>query len=127
LDTNFFIAKRKLREFEKSQLRFISSIEDLDLVWAIGYAQNVGKPLGLKELCTGEFGSAKTIQRRIERLRQLDIIEQQRSDGDARRIEFLLTEKTLVQMERYRRFIMENGVVARSGTEPVLLGNVRYE
>ncbi|MEX0730722.1 MAG: hypothetical protein WED00_17145 [Aquisalimonadaceae bacterium] len=113
MDVNFFIAKRMIREFERSQLHFISSIEDLDLVWAIGYAQKAGKPMGLKALSTGEFGSPKTIQRRLERLRQLDIIGQQRSDCDARRVEFLLTERTLAQIELYRRFIVKNGVVAR--------------
>lgn len=112
-DWNFFLAKRLLREFERSELHFISSLEDLDLVWAIGYAQQIGKPVGLKELSTGEFGSPKTVQRRVERLRRLSIVEQERSDCDGRCIELRLTVTTLKRLDRYKSFIVSNGMESR--------------
>lgn len=112
-DWNFFLAKRLLRDFEREHLRFISSIEDLDVVWAIGYGQRTGKPISLKDLCTGEFGAPKTVRRRIERLRGLGILEQSRSDKDGRRVEYCLTDKTLEALETYKRFIVDNGMSSR--------------
>jgi hypothetical protein len=117
-DWNFFLAKRLLRNFERANLHFISSLEDLDLVWAIGYGQQLGKPLGLKGLCTGEFGAPKTVRRRLERLRALNILEQSRSNSDARRIEFHITLRTLKRLERYKSFIIHNGMSSR---DPSLL------
>lgn len=112
-DLNFFLAKRLLREFERSELYFISSLEDLDLVWAIGYAQQIGRPIGLKELSTGEFGSAKTVQRRVERLIRLSIIERERSDCDGRCIMLTLTDSTLRRLAKYKCFIIQNGMESR--------------
>lgn len=117
-DSNFFLAKRLLRDFERTKLGFISSLEDLDVVWAIGYGQAIGKPLSLKELCTGEFGAAKTVRRRIQRLRALGIVCQSRSDADGRRIELCLTQKTLESLQSYKSFIIENGMSSR---DPSLL------
>lgn len=112
-DWNFFLAKRLLREFERSKLHFINSIEDLDLVWAIGYGQRVGKPVGMKELSTGEFGAPKTVQRRLERLRRLGIVQQEPSDGDGRRIQLYLSPATLERLEEYKSFIVQNGMESR--------------
>lgn len=112
-DWNFFLAKRLLRDFERTKLQFISSLEDLDVVWAIGYGQAIGKPLSLKELCTGEFGAAKTVRRRIQRLKALGIVRQSRSDADGRRVELCLTQKTLESLKSYKSFIIENGMSSR--------------
>jgi DNA-binding MarR family transcriptional regulator len=112
-DWNFFLAKRLLREFERSKLRFIHSIQDLDLVWAIGYGQCIGKPVGMKELSTGEFGAPKTVQRRLERLRRLGVVEQEPSDGDGRRIQLYLSPATLERLAEYKSFIVQNGMESR--------------
>ncbi len=112
-DWNFFLAKRLLREFERSKLHFIDSLEDLDLVWTIGYAQRIGKPVGMKALSTGEFGAPKTVQRRLERLRRLGIVEQEQSDGDGRRVQLYLTPATLERLEEYKAFIVKNGMESR--------------
>ncbi|HXS54193.1 MAG TPA: hypothetical protein VN782_16770 [Usitatibacter sp.] len=112
-DWNFFLAKRLLREFERSRLCFIGSLEDLDLVWTIGYGQRMGKPVGMKQLSTGEFGAPKTVQRRLERLRRLGIVAQAQSDGDARCVQLYLTPATLARLEEYKAFIVENGMESR--------------
>jgi hypothetical protein len=117
-DWNFFLAKCLLREFERNELHFIGSLEDLDLVWLIGYAQQTGKPVGLKELLNGNFGSPKTVQRRIERLRRLLIVEYTRSEEDARRIQLFLTPETLKRIDKYKQFILDNGMGSR---DPSLL------
>ena len=112
-DWNFFLAKCLLREFERKELHFIGSLEDLDLVWLIGYAQQTGKPAGLKELLNGNFGSPKTVQRRLERLRRLLIVEYTRSEEDARRIQLFLTPETLKRIDRYKQYILDNGMNSR--------------
>jgi len=112
-DSNFFLAKCLLRDFERNELHFIGSLEDLDLVWVIGYAQQTGKPVGLKELLDGKYGSPKTVQRRIDRLRRLLIVQYTRSEGDARRIHLFLTPETLKRVDRYKQFILDNGMRSR--------------
>ena len=112
-DWNFFLAKCLLREFERNELHFIGSLEDLDLVWAIGYGQQTGHPIGSKDLLNGKYGATKTVQRRLDRLRRLKIIDARRDDRDARRIEFFLTGRTLKRIDRYKTFILENGMGSR--------------
>jgi DNA-binding MarR family transcriptional regulator len=112
-DWNFFLAKCLLRDFERNELQFIGSIEDLDLVWVIGYAQQTGKPVGLKELLNGNYGSPKTVQRRLLRLRRLRIVQYTRDESDARRIQLFLTPETLKRFDRYKQFILENGMGSR--------------
>jgi|SRR6185437_16124425 len=112
-DWNFFLAKCLLREFERNELRFIGSLEDLDLVWVIGYAQQMGKPVGLKDLLNGEYGAPKTLRRRLERLRRLLIVEYTRFEGDGRRVQLSLTAETLRRIDKYKQFILENGMGSR--------------
>jgi hypothetical protein len=112
-DWNFFLAKCLLRNFERKELHFIGSLEDLDLVWAIGYGQQMGHPLGSKDLLNGKYGATKTVQRRLDRLRRLMIIDARRSERDSRRIEFFLTARTLNRIDSYKTFILENGMGSR--------------
>ena len=112
-DWNFFLAKCLLREFERNELHFIGSLEDLDLVWAIGYGQQTDQPVRSKDLLDGRYGAPKTVQRRLARLRRLMIIDTRRCDHDARRLEFFLTPRTLKRIDRYKSFILENGMGSR--------------
>ncbi len=112
-DQNFFLSKTLFREFERKHLRFISSLEDLDLLWAIGYGEQSGHPLGLKELVLAEFGSAKTLQRRLDRLKDRGVVLHRQSLDDGRRIEFFLTSRTMQLLEAYKTFIVQNGMQSR--------------
>ncbi len=112
-DRNFFLAKTLFREFERKHLAFVDSLEDLDLIWTIGYAQESGHPVGLKELVLAEFGAASTVQRRLNRLRARGAIFQTASEDDARRVKFFLTQETIQRLEAYKAFILENGMASR--------------
>lgn len=112
-DRNFFLAKTLFREFERKHLAFVDSLEDLDLIWTIGYAQESGHPVGLKELVLAEFGAASTVQRRLNRLRSRGAIFQTASEDDARRVKFFLTQETIQRLEAYKAFILENGMASR--------------
>lgn len=112
-DQNFFLAKTLFREFERKHLNFIDSLEDLDLIWAIGHAQETGHPVGLKELVLAEYGAPKTLQRRLERLRVRGTVVHRQSGADARRIEFFLSKETMERLEAYKLFIVQNGMSSR--------------
>ncbi len=45
-----FTGLKKIREFEKQQLPFLKSVVDFDIVIEIGYAEEQGQPLTLKQL-----------------------------------------------------------------------------
>lgn len=112
-DQNFFLSKTLFRQFERKHLSFIGSLEDLDLIWAIGYAQHSGHPVGLKELVLADFGSPKTLQRRLDRLRDRGAVLHRRCSADGRRIEFFLSGETTRLLHAYKSFIVENGMVSR--------------
>lgn len=124
-DWNFFLAKCLLRDFERNELHFIGSLEDLDLVWIIGYRQQTGSPMGMRELLDGKYGAPKTVQRRLDRLRRLHIIDARRCDADARRIEFFLTSRTLQRIDKYKAFILRNGMGSRDPSLIVATGGRR--
>ena len=115
-DRNFFLSKALFREFERKHLNFISSLEDLDLIWAIGYAQNSGQAVCLKELVLAEFGAPKTLQRRLDRLRDQGVVLHRQCSADGRRIEFFLSEETIRCLEAYKAFIIENGMGSRDAS-----------
>ena len=63
-----FAALRKIREFERLQLPFLKSVIDLDIVIQIGYAEEEGQPLKLKQLYLLKITSRSTVRRRLARL-----------------------------------------------------------
>ena len=66
-----FAKLRALREFERRHLKQLSTVEDLDLVCEIGFHQEKGQPLSIKQLYLLNLASVATIQRRLRRLRPL--------------------------------------------------------
>jgi len=112
-DQNFFLSKTLFREFERKHLSFIDSLEDLDLLWAIGYGEHSGRHVGLKELVLADFGSPKTLQRRLDRLRDRGVVLHRQCSADGRRIEFFLSAETTRLLDAYKSFILENGMGSR--------------
>ncbi len=45
-----FTGLKKIREYERQQLPFLKSVVDFDIVIEIGYAEEQGQPLTLKQL-----------------------------------------------------------------------------
>ena len=95
------------RAYEKRHLQFLKTLEDRDLVCEIGFRQHA-KPMALKEALTLGIGSVATVQRRLRRLRQLGVIQQQRSQQDARAVELLLSPRVLKLFARYYELV-KNG------------------
>lgn len=69
---------RALRAFEKQDLDFFGTAEDHHLIGEIGYHQAKGKPITLKQLLLLDAGSIATVQRRLRRLKNLDLVQHRR-------------------------------------------------
>jgi len=84
---------RALRAFEKRSLPFLKSLEDFDLVVEIGYHQERGETLTLKQLYLLGIGSIATVQRRLSVLKEMGVVLLKRSKEDARSFELTLSPK----------------------------------
>lgn len=86
---------RELREVERAQLYSMSTPEDRDLVYEVGWRQAGGRPLTVKEALLLDVGSVATVQRRLRKLCHSGVIAQRRNAEDRRVQELMLTPKTL--------------------------------
>lgn len=96
-----FAKLRELRAFEKRHLPFIGTLEDFDLLREIGFHQEAGTPLTMKQLYLLDLASVATVQRRLRRLRQLGAIQAVRSEGDGRAVQLRLTPRALRAFQKY--------------------------
>ena len=70
-----FSSLREVIRLEQHHLPFIESIEDRDIAVEIGWHEMVGgEPLTLKGLFLLDIGSVATVQRRLARLVEKDVV-----------------------------------------------------
>jgi DNA-binding MarR family transcriptional regulator len=79
-----FTGLKKIREFEKLQLPFVKSIADFDVVIEIGYAEEQGQPLTLKQLFLLDISSRTTVRRRLAKLIEQGIVVRRKHSNDNR-------------------------------------------
>lgn len=79
-----FTAWRKVRDFERSRLPFLNSVIDFDIIIEIGYAEEEGKPLTLKQLLLLISTSRTTVRRRLAKLIEQGVVVQRKSSSDQR-------------------------------------------
>ena len=79
-----FEGLRKIREFERLQMSFVKSLVDFDLLIEIGYAEEQGQPLTLKQLLLQDISSRSTIRRFLARLIEQGIVVQRKHEHDNR-------------------------------------------
>lgn len=114
-----FDALRSIRQFERAELPFIRTMEDLDIVREIGFHQEAGQPLTLTTLYELRIAARATIQRRLSELIKQGVVEQIRIDRDRRSFALHLGPSTLKAYERYLgllRKICGKQASKRSGT-----------
>lgn len=92
-----FAALRKIREFERLQLPFITSLIDFDLIIEIGFAQEEEKPLSRKQLFLLKISSVTTVRRRLAKLVEKGIVRRRTNTKD-RRSEFLTIAPSSLKM-----------------------------
>ncbi len=96
-----FAGLRRMREMEKQHLPFLNSIIDFDIVVEIGYAEELGKPLTLKQLSLCSIGSLSTIRRKLSLLVEQDIIFRRRHLTDNRTTHLLVAPTALKMLTKY--------------------------
>ena len=79
-----FTALKKMREFQRGQMPFLRSIIDYDIVIEIGYAEEEGQPLTLKQLLLLKLSSRTTVRRKLARLIQEGVIKTRKNARDGR-------------------------------------------
>jgi DNA-binding MarR family transcriptional regulator len=100
-----FAHLRATRAFRRRHLNFLETREDHDIVQEIGFHEEKGTPLTLKQLQLMGIASMPTLQRRLRRLRQLGAIVARRSQNDGRAVELTLSAKLQRTYERYAELI----------------------
>jgi hypothetical protein len=104
-----FTALHAARRFEKQHFGFLATAEDFDLVCEIGYHMERGTPLTMKQLLLLDIASSATLQRRLARLRRLNVVQQRKSDIDGRIVEFLLAPPVVDAFLRYGELLASVG------------------
>ena len=79
-----FTGLKKIREFERQHLPFLNSIADFHIVVEIGYAEEQGQALTLKQLFLMNICSRTTVRRKLARLIEQGIIIRRKRANDQR-------------------------------------------
>src|SRR5258706_13690352 len=79
-----FARLRQMREFERAQMPFLKSIVDFDIVIEVGYAEEQGQPLTLKQLLLLNHSSRTTVRRRLEHLIRQGTVRRRKNVEDRR-------------------------------------------
>lgn len=86
-------------------LPFVGSLEEHDILIAIGAAEEAGCPLGYKQLGLLKLAPPSTLQRRLKKLLLNRIIKKAAQRPDGRRVAYSLTARTLAA---YKQFILKS-------------------
>ena len=81
---NLFTGLKEIRAFERQQLPFLKSVVDFDIVVEIGYAEEQGQPLTLKQLFLLNIRSRTTVRRKLRRLIDQGIVLRRKHANDRR-------------------------------------------
>jgi DNA-binding MarR family transcriptional regulator len=81
----------QISAFRREHLPFIRTLEDLDLVREIALHQMMGEPATLKTLFLKGIASVATVQRRLDRLKRLGVVEQGKAEHDKRLVRLTLS------------------------------------
>ncbi|HMH16738.1 MAG TPA: hypothetical protein VK572_01190 [Burkholderiales bacterium] len=96
-----FTGLKKIREFERQHLPFLKSIVDLDIVIEIGYAEEQGQPLTLKQLFLLNIRSRTTVRRKLRRLIDQGIVTRRKHAKDQRASLLTISASSVKLLGRY--------------------------
>jgi hypothetical protein len=96
-----FAALRAMRRFQQAQLPFVETLEDFAVLTEIGFHQEQGTPISLKQLFLAEIGAAATVQRRLARLKKLGVVQQLRRRDDRRMAHLTINPALTPVVKRY--------------------------
>ena len=96
-----FASLKKIREYERGQLPFLKSIIDYDIVIEVGYAEELGNPLTLKQLLLLKLSSRTTVRRKLSRLIREGVIKTRKNARDGRSSHLLIAPTSLKTFTKY--------------------------
>src|SRR5665647_2820948 len=96
-----FTGLKKIREFERLQLPFLKSIADFDIVIEIGYAEEQGQPLTLKQLLLLNIISPTTVRRKLVRLIEQGIVIRRKHVNDHRASLLIISPQSVKLLGKY--------------------------
>jgi DNA-binding MarR family transcriptional regulator len=96
-----FTGLKKIREFERRQLPFLKTVVDFDIVIEIGYAEEQGQPLTLKQLFLLNLSSRTTVRRKLARLIERGIIVRRKHENDHRASLLTITPSIVKVLGKY--------------------------
>jgi DNA-binding MarR family transcriptional regulator len=96
-----FTGLKKIREFERLQLPFLKSVIDLDILIEIGYADEQGQPLTLKQLFLLNVSSRTTVRRKLDKLIEQGIVVRRKHAKDRRASLLFISSSTVKLLAKY--------------------------
>ena len=96
-----FAGLKQIREFERVQLPFLKSVVDFDIVIEIGYAEEQGQPLTLKQLFLLNISSRTTVRRKLARLIENGIIIRRKNAKDNRASLLTISASSIKLLGKY--------------------------
>jgi DNA-binding MarR family transcriptional regulator len=99
--TKLFTGLKKIREFERLQLPFLKSIFDFDIVIEIGYAEEQGRPLTLKQLFLLNICSRTTVRRKLATLIERGFVIRRKHAKDHRASLLMIAPSGVKLLSKY--------------------------
>jgi DNA-binding MarR family transcriptional regulator len=96
-----FTGLKQIREFERLQLPFLKSVVDFDIVIEIGYAEEQGQPLTLKQLFLLNIRSRTTVRRKLARLTEQGIVIRRKHMNDHRASLLIISPSSIKLLGKY--------------------------
>lgn len=94
-----------IRAFQRTNMSYLESLEDYDMVCEIGSAQEAGTLILAKHLVEGSLGAPATLRRRLDRLVKLGIVTKTRGKDDERTAPLQLSRDAIKAYGRLEKFI----------------------
>ena len=96
-----FTGLKKIREFERLQLPVFRSLVDFDIVIEIGYAEEQGQPLTLKQLFLLNVCSRTTVRRKLATLIKHGIVIRDKDANDQRASLLMISPSSVKLLGKY--------------------------
>ncbi len=92
---------KKIRDFERRQLPFLKTVVDFDIVIEIGYAEEQGQSLTLKQLFLMNLSSRTTVRRKLAALIERGIVMRRKQANDHRASLFTIAPSIVKVLGKY--------------------------
>jgi DNA-binding MarR family transcriptional regulator len=96
-----FTGLKKIREYERQQLPFLKSVIHFDILIEIGYAEEQGQPLTLKQLFLVNVSSRTTVRRKLAKLIEQGIVIRRKHANDHRASLLIISSSTVKLLAKY--------------------------